>query len=132
MSSRNIELTRQAYDAINRRDVEWLVEHCHADVELHMLGVADVPVLYTGTAGVREYFRDMDELWEFFEFYPEDIRDAGDRVFVESRQRLRGRTSGVDVEVSIPIVLEVRESALSVMRSYATVPEALAAAGLDE
>lgn len=132
MSSRNVELTREAFEAMNRRDVEWLAAHCHPDVELHMLGVAGIPVLYTGAGGIGEYFRDMDESWESFETFPEEIRDGGDRIVVLARQRLRGRTSGADVEITIALVYELCDGALAVMRAYPTVAEALAAAGLDE
>lgn len=128
--STNIELTRDAYDAINRRDIEWLSARVHPDVEMHMFGIAGVPVVYRGAAGIREYFRDMDELWEWFEAVPEEIRDLGDRVFVIGRQRFRGRASGIEVEERSALVFHLRDGLLTEMRAYQSVEDALAAAGL--
>jgi hypothetical protein len=48
--SPNVELARQAYAAINRRDVEWLIERSDPDIEPHMRGVAEVP-LFVGARG---------------------------------------------------------------------------------
>ena len=127
-----MELTREAYAAMNRRDADWLSEHCDPDVQLHMIGVAGLPVLYTGADGIREYFRDMAEIWESFEVIPEEIRDGGDRVVVLNRQRLRGRTSGAEVEETNAAVYELRDGVVTSMRTYATAADALAAAGLHE
>jgi ketosteroid isomerase-like protein len=88
--------------------------------------------LCVGAAGVRDYFRDMAEIWESVEFVPADIRDIGDRVFVIFRQRFRGRGSGVDVEGRAACTYRLRVRALIELRSYRDVAECLAAAGLDQ
>jgi ketosteroid isomerase-like protein len=43
VSARNIELVREAIDAMNRGDLEWLVEHAAPDIEIRSRGVADEP-----------------------------------------------------------------------------------------
>lgn len=116
---------------MNRRDLDWLIAHSDPGIELHMHGVAGEPVLYMGASGIRDYFRDMAEIWESVEFVPEDIRDLGDRIFVIVRQRFRGRGSGIDVESRVGSVCRLRGEVVIEMRSYADVGEALAAAGLD-
>ena len=131
MSQTNTELTREAYAAINRRDLEWLAARVDPDIEMHMYGVAGVPVVYRGAAGIREYFRDMDELWEWFESVPEDIRDLGDRVFVIGRQRFRGRASGIEVEERAALVFHLSDGLVTEVRAYQSVEDALAAAGLE-
>jgi ketosteroid isomerase-like protein len=78
--SRNIEVVREAFDAVNRGDVESLIEHCTRDIEIRGRGVAGEPVLYTGAAGIREYFRDMAESWRSIEVVPEHLREIDDRV----------------------------------------------------
>lgn len=130
VSTRNVELTDQAFEAMNRRDVEWLTAHCDPDVEMHMRGVADEPVLYVGAEGMREYFRDIAEIWESVEFVPEEIRDLGDSVFVILRQRFRGRGSGLDVEGRLACTYRLRDGALIELRAYRDVAEGRAAAGL--
>jgi hypothetical protein len=59
VSTRNLELTHQAFEAIHRRDLDWLVAYCDPGVEMHMRGVAGEPVGYVGAAGIREYLRDI-------------------------------------------------------------------------
>ena len=78
MSTPIVELTHGAFEAMNHRDLDWLVAHCDPGVEMHMRGVAGEPVLYVGAAGIRDYFRDIAEIWETVEFVPEDVRDLGD------------------------------------------------------
>jgi ketosteroid isomerase-like protein len=116
---------------MNRHDLDWLVAHCDPGVERHMQGVAGEPVLYVGAAGIRDYLRDIAEIWETVEFVPEDVRDLGDRDFVILRQRFRGRGSGVDVEARPACIYRLRDGALTELRSYGDVAEGLAAAGLD-
>ena len=130
MPSPNEEFARQAYDAINRRDVEWLIERSHPAIQMHMQGVADVPVLYTGVSGVRDYFRDMGEIWESFKVTPEEIRALGDRVLVIARGRLRGRASAIDVDNRTGSVFTLRDGLVTEIRTYRTLDDARAAAGL--
>lgn len=63
MSTPIVELTHRAFEAMNRRDLDWLVAHCDPGVEMHMRGVAGEPVLYVGAAGIRDYLRDIAEIW---------------------------------------------------------------------
>lgn len=131
MPNRNVELARDALDAMNRRDLDWLIAHCDPDVEMHMHGVAGEPVLYIGASGIRDYFSDMAEIWESIEFSAEDIRDLGERVLIIIANRLRGRGSGLDVEASVGCVFELRGGVVTEMRSYSEVADALAAVGLE-
>ena len=127
----NSERLREGFAAMNREDVDWLVEHSAPDIEMHMRGVAGEPVLYTGHDGIREYFRDMAEIWESVEFTPEEVHDLGERVFAIVRQRARGRASGIEVDALAGVVCEFRDGKVTEMRSYFDVEEALADAGLE-
>jgi ketosteroid isomerase-like protein len=129
VSTRNIELVRESIEAANRGDLEWLLEHAASDIELRSRGVAGEPVLYTGPAGIREYFRDMADIWQSMESAPEDIRELGDRVIAIVNRRLRGRGSGIDVEDKIGIIFELRDGVAVRVSTYRNVEEALAEAG---
>jgi ketosteroid isomerase-like protein len=129
--TRNIELANEAIGAMNRRDLDWLAAHSDPGVTLHMHGVAGEPVLYAGASGIRDYFRDMAEIWESIEYSADEIRDLGDRVFVVLRQRVRGRGSGLDVENSVGCIFWLRDGVVTEMRSYWDLADARAAAGLD-
>jgi ketosteroid isomerase-like protein len=126
VSTGNVELAGEAIRAMNRRDVEWLSAHCDPGIEMHMTGVVGEPVRYVGATGIRDYFRDMAELWESIEFSSEDIRDLGDRILVVLRHRLRGRASGADVEGTAACVFRLRDGVVTELRSYPDVADALA------
>jgi ketosteroid isomerase-like protein len=131
VSSRNVQLVREAFDAVNRGDAEWLIEHSAADVEIRGRGVAGEPVRYTGAAGIREYFHDMAESWQSMELVPEEIREVGDRVLAIANRRLRGRGSGIDVEDKVGVVYELRDGFAIRISGYRDVAEALAYLGSD-
>jgi hypothetical protein len=40
-----VKRTHRAFEAMNRRDLDWLVAHCDPRVEMHMRAVAGEPVL---------------------------------------------------------------------------------------
>jgi ketosteroid isomerase-like protein len=131
VTTSNVELTTEAYGALNRRDVDWLIAHSDPGVEMHMHGVAGEAVLYLGESGIRDFFRDMDEIWDSVEFVPEDIRDLGNRILVVVRQRFRGRGSGIDLGSTVACVYQLRGGLVTEMRTYLEIAEALAAVGLD-
>jgi ketosteroid isomerase-like protein len=105
--------------------VESLIEHCTPDVEIRGRGVAGEPVLYTGAAGIREYFRDMAESWRSIEVVPEHLREIDYCVVAIANRRLRGRWSGIDVEDKVEIVFELRDGLAIRISGYRDVAEAL-------
>jgi hypothetical protein len=74
VSTSKNELAREDCAAISRRDADWLIEHSHSDIEMHMTGVAGEPVLYSGWDGIREWLHDTAEIWESMEMLPERSR----------------------------------------------------------
>ena len=118
----------EALDAVNRGDVEWLIEHSAPDIEIHRRGVAGEPVLYTGADGIRDYFRDIAESWQLFEVDAEEIRESGDRVLAIVNRRLRGRGSGIDIEDKFGFVYELRNGLAVRIWGYRNVGQAIAKA----
>jgi ketosteroid isomerase-like protein len=131
VSSRNVAVVRETFEAVNRGDVRWLIEHSAPDVEIRGRGVAGEPVLYTGAAGIREYFDDMAESWQSIELVPLRFREAGDRVVAIVDRRLRGRGSGIYVEDQVGIVYELRDGLATRISGHRDVVEALAEVELD-
>jgi ketosteroid isomerase-like protein len=127
----NVELTRDAYLAMNRGDVDWLIEHSAPRLEMHFRGVAGEPVLYVGASGIRDYFRDVAEIWDSVEYMPGDIRDLGDRTFTVLRRRLRGKRCGLRLEDTIVCVCAFRAGMVEEIWAYRDLDEALADARLD-
>ena len=63
----------------------------------------------------------------------EDVSDlGGDRVLVESRNAIRGKGSGLEVDQAICTVVTVREGKIAAIWDFTDRAEALEAAGLRE
>lgn len=60
--------------------------------------VAGMPTVYRGHAGLRQWARDLREAWDFLDHTPLEVVDAGHMVAFLCRIRLRGRTSGIELE----------------------------------
>jgi ketosteroid isomerase-like protein len=102
----NIQVVRQALDALGRRDLPGLLEHVDADIELHPL-LSVWPRTYSGRDGIEEWWRDVGELWEDFTLEPEAFRDFGDGNLLV-RVRWRGRAKGATAELDGPAAAVVR------------------------
>lgn len=80
-----VAIVRAIYDAFARRDVEAALAHVDADVTFAPEGTArilgrDEP--YRGHAGMRQYFADVEQLWDELTLHATDIRAAGSGVVV--------------------------------------------------
>jgi ketosteroid isomerase-like protein len=125
MSAEDVELAREAVRAFNKRDVEWLIDHATEEQEWYpaiTTGVEGKP--FRGHAGVRQFFSELDEVWEEFSLAPEEIRDLGDAILILGQVRARAR-NGVEFEQSLDGVWEVRDHKIVSGRSYLDREEAL-------
>jgi hypothetical protein len=70
-----------------------------------MLGAS----VYRGPAAFREYWRDVQEIWDHtFRFDPESFSDHGNTVVVVGRGRGRARGSAIDIDQPFAMLFEVR------------------------
>ena len=135
MSEENVDVFRRGTEAINRGDIEAMLDGFDPEIEYY----AALPVLLGGAAAVvhghasvRELFRDLyDVLDEIQVEYP-DIRDLGDRIVAIGRLRTRGRGSGAETVSPFCTVADIRNGKAIRIRSYLDAEEALEAAGLSE
>ena len=56
---------------------------------------------HRGFDEVRQAIKLQLEVWDEFKIEPEEFHEVGDRVAVPIRQRARGGSSGVEVEIRI-------------------------------
>ena len=135
MSQENVELAREAIDALNRGDVDAWLAFLSPDVVWETLGgVPGVEEVHRGRAEVREW---IEQLWEVAEGIVhtniEQITDFGeDRVFLAAVFTARGRGSGVPFELHTWSVIWYREGLVTRRQAFWTRDEALEAAGLSE
>jgi ketosteroid isomerase-like protein len=120
-------------DAISRGDVDAALEVCHEEIEFSsMLGQLE-GATYHGHAGIRRYFRDVAAAWDAWEMETESTLPAPDgRVVIVLRMHVRGRESGVPLELRVAHIWELRDGKLWRSAAYRDPDEALRAAGLKE
>lgn len=97
--SANVAILEAVYDAINRADVASILSLQADDVEWR--GPAAFPDLagpHRGHDGVRAYAEHVSAAWREFTVHAERFIDFGERVLVLTRERGRGRLSGVEVQ----------------------------------
>jgi ketosteroid isomerase-like protein len=131
MSQENVEVARQAYEAWNRGDLEWLLDHMTEDFEFQTgLGFADLDAVYHGKEGWRRFAQTWQEAWEHITVRVERIEDLDDGIVALLTFDGTGRGSGVEVSVRVGHVATVTEGRMSKLVSIPGWEEALEAVGL--
>ena len=138
MSAENVELVRQAEDAILRRDRDaWFAIH---DEDFEIVPVRDWPE--GGVRGREGGVRGREAAWDFhmrirdsFEWEAIEVErvDAGaDKVLAHLRSDARGVGSGAEVELDQWFVATVRAGKILRLQWFTDGVEAREAAGLRE
>lgn len=133
MSSEAVELVRRGYEAYESDGVEGIIPFLDPAVEWRNPPDSPIAGVFRGHGGVREWFRQADEAYDELRFWPEEIVDAPDgRVLAICSARMRGRGSGVVIEVPFAHVIEVRDGRAISFRMYPQVADARIAVGLTD
>jgi ketosteroid isomerase-like protein len=131
MSQENVEIVRQVYAEWERGNMRAGVEMFHPEIafESFMPDSSDAVVAH-GPGEVEAFMREFLTQWANYTITGDDFRDAGDQVLVTSRQRARGRQSGVEVEQRIFSVWTFRADKMVRLRFTPFREKALEATGL--
>jgi ketosteroid isomerase-like protein len=126
-----LDAVRRVYDEFARGESESLTALLHPKFEVHMETVFIDGKAYKGVRGFLNWRREMEELFEEQRFQPEGIRFAGrDRWVVLGRLHIKGRGSGVELDVPLAHVFEQRDRKVARFTAYSDISEALASVGL--
>ena len=135
MSEENVEAFQRGIEAMNRRDIDSMLEDVDPEVDWRdaineMFG--GQATMYRGHDAVRELFQDLyDSFAEIEVEYPE-VRDLGDRMVAIGRIRTRGNESGAETESPVAAFIEWKHAKAVRVLTYLDPAEALEAAGLRE
>jgi ketosteroid isomerase-like protein len=131
MSEANVELVRQAEDAILRRDRDaWFAIH---DEEFEIVPVRDW--LEGGVRGREagwDFHMRIRDSFEWGAIKVERVDAGADRVLAHLRSDLRGAGSGAEVELDQWFVTTVRAGKILRLQWFTDRAEAREAAGLSE
>ena len=97
MSSERVELVKRGYEAWNKGDRSWVLEHMSADVEWISPPEDPDPGTYRGYEGVERFWSQWRAAVGQLEFKIEEIAESGDHVIVTARRSGRGEHSGLAV-----------------------------------
>jgi len=98
MSRENVEFVRAAFETFLAGRSDFGVELLDPDVEWDAseIPAPDIGGVYRGPEGVRQFWREWLAAWETVQFEYRLV-DAGDRVLALIDQRMRGRSTGIEV-----------------------------------
>jgi ketosteroid isomerase-like protein len=135
VSQQNVELTRRAFDALGRRDLDEFLGFHDPSCEIQPL-LAAVAGDYHGRDGVREWLDDLFGAFPDFSIRLDDVRDVGDRTLARTRisaHSAHGMDSSAPMIDQLSWVLsEIQDGRVVWWGTFRTEREALEAAGLPE
>ena len=130
-----MEVVRRSFEAFCRGDFE--TAFAAHDPSSEWCTAADEPdqQTYRGNAGLNDLVGSLTDPWEdrfgcLMEF--ESFIDRGDWAILPWRARLRGKGSGISVEVSETYAVRVQGGKIVRVEEYRSKEQALAAVGLSE
>ena len=130
MASPDVDSFLRGVEAINRGDVDAVIEAVHDDVVFEPPRAATEGA-YIGPEGMRRFLADTAETFDVFTASHTDVRDLGDgRVLAIGSIRMRGRSSGVESDVTTASVSEFRDGRLVRYKDYGDPRLAFQAAGV--
>jgi ketosteroid isomerase-like protein len=133
MPAENVELVRRAFEAavrLPRPDFATVNALVHPDFEMVTRMSQLEGTSFIGAAGFGAWQRGRDEHFEAPRFRLERIAELDEhRVVVASRFTAKAKRSGPPIDQVQGVVVTVRDEMVTRMETYASVDEALAAAG---
>jgi len=132
MSQENVERLREGFEAFLARKYGWGTDLLHPDVVWDATNsqIFDISRVYHGPAGVADFWREWLGAWETVEFEYELV-DAGNQVVALVDQRMRGRSTDIEVPLGkYAHLYTFRDGLIVHWKLYESQAAALEAAGL--
>jgi ketosteroid isomerase-like protein len=130
VSRQNVEIVRQIFKAFNSEDIELILALTHTDFELEVPpALSAEPDIYRGHDGMRRYWESFQDAMDEIRIQPERLCDAGEVVVVDMRVTAKGRRTAIAVEQRTVGVWTICDRKVIRVRAYASLSEALEAAG---
>jgi ketosteroid isomerase-like protein len=131
VSKESVDVVLELHAAVTRRDLDGVLSLAHPEVEYRsaiqqaMEGEGSV---FRGLEGIRRWFGELQDLYEYIESEVLEVHDFGERVAIAFVVRGRGAGSGIVLEQPLAQVVTVRGGKLVEVCDFFSLEEALAAA----
>ena len=135
MSRENVEVVRRSMEAFRGGDVATSLAAFSPGVEWRTAADEPDPTTYRGLDGLVALIEDWSQMWEdnfFAAAEPQEFIDHNDFVVVPVRAVVRGKGSGVEVEILETYVFRFQDGQVVEVREFRKKAEALEAVGLSE
>ena len=127
MGRSDIDVVKEVFAAFAARDPERVMAVLDPDVVFIAVtgGILGRTEPYRGHEGMREYFRDVERVWDELILSPGEFEEVGDAILVTGR--VSARSPARTVSGSTGWVWRVRDGLVVYVRVYASAAEAAAA-----
>jgi ketosteroid isomerase-like protein len=125
-SHHGADLVREMHRAFLDQDLDRFLTLLDPDIEVVPIVGSELDgMVYRGHAGVRDWWDHFRAVFRNVEVSLDEVRDLGDRVIAASRFQSEGPEGGVQPELTVWTVSEVRNDKIVSWRSFRSEGEAL-------
>lgn len=129
--SANADLARQAIVAAAARDFETMRQIVAEDFEVHASVSLAKGFTASGLDGIRQWFANLDQLYDELRAYPDTARDASaETVWLRGAVVTRAKGEKTTKARLVNWVLDIKDGKITRLRSFDDEAESLEAAGL--
>lgn len=130
--SANTEVVERLTRAFEQRDIDAALPLLDPDVELVPIRAQLEGASYRGHEGYRRVIADFEEDWEELRLAPERMHESGDHVLVIGRMAAKGKASGVELDIRLALLYELRNGKVVRLESFSDLDEAMVAIGVED
>jgi uncharacterized protein len=133
MSEENIAIARRAYEAFQHDGIEGIVPFLDEEIEWRNPEDSPIAGVWRGHQGVRDWYAQVREAFGEMTFTPNEFRVVSEeRILVLLHFGLTGAESGVQMDVPLAHLIDMRAGRATALRMYSDQRKALEIAGLSE
>jgi ketosteroid isomerase-like protein len=123
----DIDVVKAVFTAFAERDVEGVLAHAHHDIVFSPVTAdyAGRTEPYVGHDGIRDYFRDVGDVWDDLRLTPIEFRQLGETILVTGK--VSARSPARLIAGSSGWIWRLRAGKVVYGRVYPSAAEAIAA-----
>lgn len=131
MSQENVEIGGRFAEAWMCRDWGAIQRLADPNVEQHgtVGGVEEGRVTH-GANEIRRDYENVEDMWEEHRVEIDQLIDAGDQVVIFQHEYMRGKSSGVELELDAAVLVDIRDGHIVRVQGFMDRAVALEAAGV--